>query len=428
MRIEKTSCGFEREPLNSPFGFKGGYLTELWQAIALVRSADGTEAVGLGTQSVLWSDSAVFAGNSEAAGNGMMFLMTAKALKLAEGIEWDNPIDLFDTIFNEVYEYGKRITCNPSLRPTFAANSMVAVDNAVWMLYCAEKGIASFDDMVPGKFREALPARHQRLANVPLMSYNVPIEKISDSLKGGYFLLKIKIGADPDGDGDLDKMLEWDKRRVSEIHAVAKHSHTPYTDTGRIPYYLDANGRYDGRDRLMRLLDHCADIGALENIVIIEEPFPEHLRIDVADIPVRVAADESAHSDRDAQERIELGYKAVALKPIAKTMSMSLKIAKVCHDAKVPCFCADLTVNPILVDWNKNVAARLPALPGVKIGVCESNGSQNYRNWEAMKACHPCAGASWIEPHEGVYILDDTFFEQSGGILQTPLHYRQLCR
>jgi hypothetical protein len=75
-----------------------------------------------------------------------------------------------------------------------------------------------------------------------------------------------------------------------------------------------------------------------------------------------------------------------------------------------------LTVNPILVDWNKNVAARLPALPGMKIGVLESNGHQNYKNWEQMKQRHPMAGASWIEPKDGIFHLEDNFYKFSGGI------------
>ena len=132
----------------------------------------------------------------------------------------------------------------------------------------------------------------------------------------------------------------------------------------------------------MRLLDYADKIGALDRIMLLEEPFPEEYKIDVTDIPARLAADESAHSDKDALERIELGYGAIALKPIAKTMSMSLKIAEIAHKKGVPCFCADLTVNPVMVDWNKNVAARLAPLPGMKIGVLESNGHQNYSKWQ----------------------------------------------
>ena len=46
----------------------------------------------------------------------------------------------------------------------------------------------------------------------------------------------------------------------------------------------------------------------------------------------------------------------MALKPIAKTLSMSLKIAAAAARRGVPCFCADLTVNPVLVEWNRAAA------------------------------------------------------------------------
>ena len=88
-------------------------------------------------------------------------------------------------------------------------------------------------------------------------------------------------------------MLEWDKRRLTEIHTLLKDRRIPWTDNGRIPYYLDANGRYDSKDRLLRLLDHAEKIGALERILLFEEPFPEEYEVDVSDIPVRLAADES---------------------------------------------------------------------------------------------------------------------------------------
>ena len=121
---------------------------------------------------------------------------------------------------------------------------------------------------------------------------------------------------------------------------------------------------------------------------------------------------------KDALERIQLGYTAIALKPIAKTMSMSLKIAKVAHEKNIPCFCADLTVNPVLVDWNKNVAAMIAPLPGMKVGVLESNGHQNYRNWQQMLNQHPMAGASWIKPQGSIFNLGRDFYKQSGGIFE----------
>jgi L-alanine-DL-glutamate epimerase-like enolase superfamily enzyme len=140
------------------------------------------------------------------------------------------------------------------------------------------------------------------------------------------------------------------------------------------------------------------------------------LEIDVSDIPVRLAADESAHTDKDALARIQMGYGAIALKPIAKTLSMTLKIAQIAAQENIPCFCADLTVNPILVDWNKNVAARLKPFPGLETGLLETNGHQNYKNWEKMESFHPFSKASWRKVKKGVFELDSDFFSQSGGI------------
>lgn len=418
MKISRVNCNFERQPLLAPFGFKGGYLSELWQSMVLLENTAGQQGIGLGTQSTLWSDADVFMNNSESAGNSMMFLTTSYALKIIETVQWQDPPDLLEKILPQVYEYAKKITNNPNLRLTFVLNALVAVDNAAWLLYCKENDITNFDDMIPADIHNALPDRHNKLACIPLMSYGVPIDDIIKAVEQGYFFLKIKIGSDPDKDGDLDKMLEWDKKRLTDIHESVKNIEIPYTYTGRIPYYLDANGRYDSKERLLKLLTHAEKIGALERIILFEEPFPEEFKENVSDIPVRLAADESAHSDKDALERIELGYTAIALKPIAKTMSMSLKIAKLAREKSIPCFCADLTVNPILVDWNKNVAARLSPLPGMKIGVLESNGRQNYKNWEQMTAKHPMSKASWIDPKDGIFQINEDFYKTSGGIFE----------
>lgn len=426
IKIDSVYSNFEREPLKNPFGFKGNYVAEIWQAAAGIKSAKGFTGLGLGTQSPLWSDSGVFASHSESAANSMMFLMTEFALNRAKGESFSDPVELLDILFPEVLEYGKSLTKSSSMRETFALNSLVAADNAAWLLYAAENSISGFDDMVPDKYRAALSNRHEKLASIPLISYGVSSEDIRQAMEEGCFFLKVKIGSDPDKDGDLEKMLEWDKKRLSEIHEIAKGYSTPHTESGRIPYYLDANGRYDSKDRLMRLLDHAGEIGALEDIFILEEPFPEELKIEVGDIPARLAADESAHTDRHAEERIDLGYGAVALKPIAKTLSMSLKIAALAHEKNTPCFCADLTVNPILVDWNKNVAARLSGFPGLKTGLIETNGHQNYLNWDRMRTYHPLNDRSWTRTENGLFRLDDDFFSESGGIFHHSPHYSKL--
>ncbi|MBN2450088.1 MAG: L-alanine-DL-glutamate epimerase [Lentisphaeria bacterium] len=425
--IDRVGADFEREPLVRPFGFKGAYVTEIWQTVAGMQSSGGHRAACLNTQSVLWSDAELFARHTEAAGNGLMFAMTEFALQQARGRSFETPFDLLDELLPETYEYGRQLTRKQDLRLTFALNALVGVDAAAWVLYARENGLASFDEMVPSRYRTALDHRHRRVACIPLMAYAIPMPEIAQHVEEGFFFLKVKIGSDPDRDGDREKMLRWDMARVQAIHEAIGRRETPYTSNGRIPYYFDANGRYDSKDRLCRFLDHCRRIGAFEQIAIIEEPFPEEYRESVADLGVRIAADESAHSDRDVEERIGLGYGAIALKPIAKTLSMTLRMADVAHRAGVPLFCADLTVGPIQVDWNKNVACRLPPLPGMAVGVVETNGHQNYARWPVLQGFHPCSGAAWMTPREGCFVLDDDFYARSGGILQDSPHYLDLA-
>ena len=227
--------------------------------------------------------------------------------------------------------------------------------------------------------------------------------------------MKIKIGQP----GTQEEMLEKDKARLSEIHAAIGALETPHTRDGRLPYYFDANGRYESKDTLLRLLDHARRIGAFDRIAVVEEPFPEELEVRVDDLGVRVAADESAHTDRDAARRIDLGYGAIALKPIAKTLSMTLRIARLAHERGVPCFCADLTVNPILVDWNKVFAARLAPLPGLSLGLVETNGHQNYRELGGDAALPPLLRRAVDRCRSGASSASTTTStRRSGGIFQ----------
>lgn len=422
IQINEVSSNFEREPLIRPFGFKGGYMTEIWQTAAWLKSSEGITATGLCTQNVLWSDAAVFAQHSESGGNALMYAMTEYALQMIKGSSFTDPVDFLDKIWKEVLDYGKKVTGNPGLRETFALNALVGVDNALWILYARENGMKNFDDMIPEKWRYAVSHKSKSVASIPLMAYSIPVNEIKEAVEDGYFFMKIKIGQP----GTQEEMLEKDKARLTEIHNAIGHYKTEHTKNGKLPYYFDANGRYEKKDTLMKLIDHAKKIGAFEQIAIIEEPFPEELKIDVSDIPIRLAADESAHTDEDAKERIEMGYKAIALKAIAKTLSMTLKIANVAKRNDIPCFCADLTVNPILIDWNKNVAARLDPFPGLGTGLMETNGHQNYRNWKTMENYHPYAGAGWRKPTDGLFHLDKDFYEKSGGILTDSKHYKDM--
>jgi L-alanine-DL-glutamate epimerase-like enolase superfamily enzyme len=175
------------------------------------------------------------------------------------------------------------------------------------------------------------------------------------------------------------------------------------------------------------LLDHADKIGALERTILLEEPFPEENKVSVEAIPVRVAADESVHHAGDARERIDLGYGAITLKPVAKTISVALQVAKTAYERGVPCFCADLTVNPWMVDWNKNVAARLAPIPGLRVGLIESNGPQNYANWSVMRGYHPVPDAPWVASNNGVFRLDDGFYASSAGSFERSSHYEPLA-
>jgi L-alanine-DL-glutamate epimerase-like enolase superfamily enzyme len=255
------------------------------------------------------------------------------------------------------------------------------------------------------------------------MAYAIPIPEIKQAVDDGYFFMKIKIGQP----GTQQEMLDKDRARLSAIHKALEGCRTPYSASGKLPYYFDANGRYEKKETLLRLLDHAKKIGAFEQIALIEEPFDEENEIDVHDIPVRLAADESAHTDKDAVTRIEMGYRAIALKAIAKTLSMTMKIARAAHDRNVPCFCADLTVNPILVEWNKCVAARLGSFPGLEgLGLIETNGHQNYKNWAAMRAYHPYPDAGWSKTERGVFNLDADYYAKSGGIFAPLPHYEAM--
>jgi L-alanine-DL-glutamate epimerase-like enolase superfamily enzyme len=254
------------------------------------------------------------------------------------------------------------------------------------------------------------------------MAYSIPVDEIKAAVDQGFFFIKIKIGQP----GTQEEMLDKDIVRLTEIHKAIGNAGTSYTANGKLPYYFDANGRYESKETLFRLLDHAKKIGAFDQIAIIEEPFAEYHEFDISDIPVRVAADESIHTEKDVLKCIQMGYKAVALKAIAKTLSMTMKIARIAHEHRVPCFCADLTVNPILVDWNKNIAARLSPFPGIDIGLLETNGHQNYRNWEKLRGYHPCKDSQWTQIRNGVFELDDDFYLKSGGIFMPSEHYEGL--
>jgi L-alanine-DL-glutamate epimerase-like enolase superfamily enzyme len=421
IKIKRVDANFEREPLN-PYRFKGSAITDSWQTATLLESESGIRKVGIATQGVLWSDARVFAAHSESAGNALMYAMSEHAAQLVRGMTFTTPVALLEQILPDVLAYGRKITGISDLRKTFALNALVGLDNAAWLLYAAENNIKTFDDMIPAAYKQGLSHRHSKVASVPSFSVGTTAERVKTAADEGFFVLKLKTGAA----GTQQEMLEKDLAFLTAVHKAIGHYETPYTTNGKIPYYFDPNGRYEEKETLLRFIDHAKKIGALDQIALIEEPFDESKEIFVGDVGVRIAADESAHTVEDAARRIELGYGAIAVKAIAKTLSMTMKIAQLAYEKKVPCFCADLTVNPILVDWNKSVAARLPPFPGISIGLQETNGHQYYKNWQKLLSYHPKATASWVPTQQGVYLTDTSFYAESAGIFEPSAHYEGL--
>lgn len=415
-KIQTTILRSQCQPLMQSFGFKGGSLTELWQVTCEITTDRGATATGQSVQSVLWSDSAVFERWGQREGNQKMYALTAFALERLRGMPLEAPPLMLSKLLPETIAYGKRITKNQNLRTTFALNALTGIDWALWKLYRKSQGLQNFEDLT-APFTNYLHHRQSKLGGIPLLSYDTTEEEIRSLARKGYFLFKIKIGSNPGGRNDPDEMLRWDVARLEQVHRILSPLDTPWTECRKPLYYLDANGRYDSVERVRQFLDAAEAMGALDRIILLEEPFAENNIQDVSSLPVRIAGDESAHSAEDAIVLMEqYGYRAMALKPIAKTASVSLEVLQAAGERNVPCFCADLTVNPTMVELNKRFAAGLSPLPGLKIGVFESNGEQNYVNWETMRRQSPAWGEPWSLFQEGVYSLPEHYYTNDGNI------------
>ncbi|ERJ58950.1 enolase C-terminal domain-like protein [Sphingobacterium paucimobilis] len=424
IEITGIDSNFQREELKHFFGFKGGYLTELWQNIVRIESLNGFESIGIGTQSVLYGDANVFASTSESNGNALMYVVTNKALQRIQGLQFESPIALLDHLIPELYQEAKQITGIEELNINFLYNALLSVDNALWLLYAAENNLRTFHDMIPAPYKNALSAQNKKIAIMFQVSYDMPIADIVQAADDGYFVFKIKTGFP----GTPEEMLHKDIVRLTEIHQALKNKSSKQTPTGQVYYTMDANGRYPNKQLLQRYLDHARSIGAFDQILLYEEPFIEENNENVSDMGLLIAADESIHNEGDAYEKLALGYGAFVLKGIAKTLSMTLKIAKIAYEHSIPCICSDLTVNPTLIDWNKNIAAAVAPFPSLGMGLMETNGDMNYKNWTEMKSRHPYPNAPWANPIQGAFELDSHFYQTGGGIFEVHDYYKNLFK
>jgi L-alanine-DL-glutamate epimerase-like enolase superfamily enzyme len=422
IKVTRTNSDFEREKLVRPFGFKGGFLTELWQTISRMDSETQSGKIGLSTQSVLYGDADLFAAHSEAGGNAMMYALAEKALQMVKKTPFTTPVELFDKILPSVMAEGKRITGKQDLNLNFIYNALVSVDNAAWLLYAAENNFKTFDALIPPPYRKALSHHNDKIAIMYQVPYGMPMDDLKRAAQQGYFVIKIKTGQP----GTQAEMLQKDMEKLTQIHNTLKDARTNQTKNGKLIYTLDANARYEKKETLLKYLDHAKKIGAHDQILLIEEPLSEKNDEEVGDVGIRIAGDESVHDEAGALRRLQQGYGAIVLKGIAKTLSLSMKLAKLAQERNVPCLCADLTVNPILIDWHRNLAARIAPFPGLGMGLMETNGDMNYRNWANMIKYNPAAGASWSQARNGVFELSKDFYQRSGGILEPSAHYQEI--
>lgn len=424
MRIARADLEMQRQPFARPFAFKGAAFHEKWNLIVRLTEEDGTEAVGVGGTAVLWSDPDVFSNQTEVGGNLLMAALLEFALQQAVGREFPDPPAMLSELVPQVHDYGKTVTRNRGLRLTFSLIALVALDNAAWMLHAKCNGITTFDHLIPVAYRPFLADRQSHLGLAPAAGYGMPIEDLRAILDTGVYILKIKIGQ-PGAEADMvRKDIEW----LDRIHRVASRYSTPMTDSGKILYYLDANARYAKKESMARLLDHALKTGMREHIVLIEEPFRNPDEFDVDELPARFAADESVQTVEDVGTRAGQGYGAVAIKPAGKTLSLAFRMVRAAAEARVPCFVADNGCIPLLVEWNKNVAARLPAFPGIRGGLIESNGPENYGNWADLIAAYPMPDAPWLTPGSGAFVLDEDYYRESGGIFLDPVPYSAMFR
>ncbi|WP_372008393.1 enolase C-terminal domain-like protein [Paenibacillus chitinolyticus] len=417
LTITESNLRADREPLLHPFGFKGGQLTELWQPIVTLTSESGHKGTGVGVQSPLWSDANLMASLGEQGANELMYKFAEETVKSLEGASFTHPMELFEQLYARPSQSWFARQGHPNVRPTYVLNALAAVDFAAWVLYAREREIYRFSDLLPAEYRSLGEQKTEAVAAVPAIAYGTDDEEITGLLEQGCTVLKIKLGS-----GGSD-MIDWDSKRLRHIHELTQAYLQTRPAPAEVSYYLDLNGRYAAKDDLLRLLEDADRSGSLPSVILVEEPFLDGREISVEDVPARIAGDESIQSESDARYYMDLGYGALALKPAAKSMSLSLKVAALAAERGVPCFCADLTANPLLVEWTRVLAAHLRPLPEMAYGLIESNGGQNYRGWDRLVSYHPAAGAGWTHTRGGLFELDEAFYAESGGVFRPSSYY-----
>ncbi|MFQ9681522.1 MAG: hypothetical protein ACLRZH_16775 [Ruthenibacterium lactatiformans] len=258
------------------------------------------------------------------------------------------------------------------------------MDFALWQLWNAKRGNGTFDALC-ASFCPELTNREKELGSIPLITYHTPEDELHALLEDGAFLLKVKIGSDPEKNGDPEAMLAWDIGRLRTVHTAAAGFTTPYTECGRPVYYLGQRP-LSGQGISAALSGCCGQDGragahrAAGGAVCGDRPEPVH------GLPVRVAGDECPQRTgrclpdpgiRLFGHRLQTHCKN-AVRHAGDGARGAEKRRGVLLRGPDGAACA--------LDWNMSLAARLPRVPGLRVGVVESNGPQNYTDWRRLDA------------------------------------------
>lgn len=386
-----------------PFHFKGSSWREKWLTRVTLTTESGLQVQAQGSQAVLWSDADFFLAFSEEEGNQRQAAITEAVLKTLIDQLLGQPLEMLPTLIATAKDLAPQVT-GRAVSPTLILNALVPIDNALWKLYAAEQGISSLEELLP----TPQAGWQRRLHRVPVINATMADDEILQ-LANEHHCLKLKLGLP----GEPTEMLATDRELLGQVLDMTHNLQKPGAPGGHLQLYLDLNGRYPDVDTVQRLL---ADFPT-KRICAVEEPLPYESNESVAELPVPAAADESLVDVAGVAAKADQGYRIMTLKPAGKTFSMALLQAAAARKRGLAFMVADNAAVPIVRNWNMALAAWCPPLPGWDAPLLESNGPQFYADWVALCAAYPQPSATWLQPYEGCFLLDNTYYAAAGGVL-----------
>jgi len=321
---------------HSPVRFKGGYMSEIWQTAVLMESESGGTRVGIGTQNVCGQTRP----SSRAAPRPRATRSCTRSPSAPLRSRAMPAVPLPLRVAGRDPRAGARVCArgHGPRRPAQDLHAQRARARRQRGLAGARRRerISGFDALIR-RVQAGAASRHTLAAAIPSWRTRCPWPRSATPQPR---LLLHEDQDRPAGHAGRDAR-EGQGPPVGNPRGHRRDGNPAHAD-GRLPYYFDANGRYESKDSLLRLLITPID-RRLDRIAILEEPFPEDVEAAstiwaCASLPTRARTP----TRRGAADRPRL--RRIALKPIAKTLSMTLKIARLAHARGIPCFCADLTV------------------------------------------------------------------------------------